>query len=91
MRTEAEPAKAEPVNAFDVPTFCRRNSISVTTAYRLKREGKLTIDKLFDKALVSVEAEAAFRKLLREGKLASFVRRRGKRAKAASELQAATT
>jgi hypothetical protein len=91
MRTETERAKGQrwPIdpeterNVYDVPTFCRRNSISVTTAYRLQREGKLTIGKILGKAVVTAEEEVAFRKLLRDGKLAEPNRRPKRKASAA--------
>jgi hypothetical protein len=59
------------VGMFDVPTFCRRNSIGVSSAYRLAREGKLKISKVYGKALVTAEDEAEFRKAVTEGKLAT--------------------
>lgn len=52
------------VNVFDIPTFCRRNGIGRTSAYRAAREGKLTMRKMFGKTVVTKEDEAAFRQNL---------------------------
>jgi hypothetical protein len=82
MRKDEKPASA---NAFSVADFCRRNAISVTTVYLLKRQGKLKIEKILGKAVVLAEDEQAFLQAVRAGKLASPVEKgagRGKRAKA---------
>jgi hypothetical protein len=62
-------ASLDQPNAFDIPTFCKRNNIGVTIAYKARKHGFVEFTKLFGKSVVTVEAEAKFRKLLREGKL----------------------
>jgi F420-0:gamma-glutamyl ligase-like protein len=85
MRKDEKPAASEGVNAFSVPDFCARNAMCPSTAYKLARMGMLEIRKQLGKAVVTIEDESAYRKLLRENKLASPVEKgagRGKRAKA---------
>lgn len=52
------------VNVFDVNTFCRRNGMGRTKAYRLAREGKLTMRNMYGKTVVTIEDEAEFRRSL---------------------------
>jgi hypothetical protein len=55
--------------ASDVPTFCKRYRISVTTAYKAARLGHLRISKLYGKALILPEDEAEFVAAVRGGKV----------------------
>lgn len=57
----AAPAPEAEVNAFDIPTFCKRNGIGRTTAYRAAKAGLLTMRKMFGKTVVTIEDEREFR------------------------------
>lgn len=61
---------AEPeTKARDIPAFAERFNISVSTAYKAARLGHLRITKVYGRALVMAEDEAAFAQAMREGKL----------------------
>jgi predicted DNA-binding transcriptional regulator AlpA len=48
--------------ALRVPDFCRRYGISRTTAYKLKKEGKLQIVRIAGRAVVPVDSAEALLK-----------------------------
>jgi hypothetical protein len=89
LNRKARRQQAAGVNACDVPEFCRRNCISISTAYKAKREGLLRIVKVYGKALVYAEDEAAWIKAARDGKLAKDKRKPRARAKALPAADAA--
>ncbi|HEY7551167.1 MAG TPA: hypothetical protein VH913_16840 [Hyphomicrobiaceae bacterium] len=69
MLKDADPGNEVRVNAYSVQEFCRRNQMGVTTAYRANKAGFLEFTKQFNRTLITVEAEAKFRRLAAEGKL----------------------
>jgi predicted DNA-binding transcriptional regulator AlpA len=48
--------------ALRVPEFCRRYGISRSTAYKLKREGKLQIVRIAGRAVIPVDSAEALLK-----------------------------
>jgi predicted DNA-binding transcriptional regulator AlpA len=48
--------------ALRVPEFCRRYGISRSTAYKLKKEGKLQIVRIAGRAVVPVDSAEALLK-----------------------------
>jgi hypothetical protein len=64
-----ETDELEKPNAFPLPVFCRRNNIGRTSAYRAHEAGLLKLTRVFGKTVVTIEDEAEFRRLAREGKL----------------------
>jgi len=71
------------VNAFNLPTFTKRNSISLRTVYELAKQGKLKISKVGGKSLIFAEDEDEFRKAARSGALAKDARKPPKKRSAA--------
>jgi hypothetical protein len=77
--------ESEGVIGWQMPVFCKRNNIGLSSAYKAHAAGLLELTKVFNKTIVTIEAEAKFRKLAREGKLvwpkkATDLRRPGRRA-----------
>jgi predicted DNA-binding transcriptional regulator AlpA len=55
-------ATAQRERALRVPEFCRRYGISRSTAYKLKRDGKLQIVRIAGRAVVPVDSAEALLK-----------------------------
>jgi hypothetical protein len=56
-------------SAFTVRQFCERNNIGHSNFYRAVEFDFIRITRYFGKTVVTVEDEAAFRQLLKDGKL----------------------